>query len=162
MDLLLFFMLAFFCEFIDISLGGGYGTILTPTAIALGINPLVIIPAILFSEICTGFIGGFAHHKFGNVDLKIVAMDGALGLIGILVGVVLGISVSTVVLKAWIGFIVLICGFLLILNLKGYALVKQFKLRNDIPLTLLCSFNKGFKWRRLWSSINRWTNNCES
>ena len=143
MDLILFFVLAFFCEFIDTSIGGGYGTILTPTAIALGINPLIIIPAILFSEICTGFIGGFTHYKFGNVDLKIVAIDGAFGLIGILFGVFVGISISTVVLKAWIGLIVLACGVLLILSLNGRYIVKQFKLRNDIPLTLLCSFNKG-------------------
>ena len=139
----LFFILAFFCEFIDTSIGGGYGTILTPVAIAFGINPLVIIPAILFSEICTGFVGGFAHHYFGNVNWKIVMVDGTLGLIGILLGVFVGVSISPTIMKLWIGIIILSCGILLILSLNKIYLVKHFKLKNDIPLTLLCSFNKG-------------------
>lgn len=143
MNLLLFSILAFFCEFIDTSIGGGYGTILVPLAISMGIEPLVIIPAVLFSEICTGFLGGLFHHRFGNVDLKIVAIDGALGLIGICIGVFLGTSISTTILKAWIGLIVLACGFLLVLSLGGRFVVKTFRLRNDIPLTLICSFNKG-------------------
>lgn len=142
--LLLLFVIAFFCEFIDTSIGGGYGTILTPLAISLGIDPLVIIPAILFSEICTGFLGGFFHYRFRNVDFKIVALDGIIGLIGVMIGAVIGISIPPVLLKTYIGLIVLACGILLVLSFKNWYLVKgAFKLRNDIPLTLLCSFNKG-------------------
>jgi len=142
--LAVFFILAFICEFIDSSIGGGYGTILTPVALSLGINPLVIIPAILFSEIFTGFLGGFSHHYFKNVDFKIVGVDALFGFVGISIGVLSGIALPPIILKAWIGTLVLVCGIVLLLNLKGHYLIKgSFKLRNDIPLTLICSFNKG-------------------
>lgn len=144
MNLPCLFVLAFFCELIDTSIGGGYGTILVPLAMTLGINPLYMIPAVLFSEICTGFLGGFFHHRFRNVDFKIVGLDGALGFVGITIGALTCLSISSFILNIWIGLIVLACGILLILSLKGRWVVKGgFKLRNDIPLTLLCSFNKG-------------------
>ena len=81
------FLLAFVCELVDTSVGGGYGTILTPLGMSIGISHSLMIPAILFSEIFTGFIGGFAHHRFRNVDFKIVALDGFLGFFGVALGV---------------------------------------------------------------------------
>jgi len=138
------FILAFICEFIDTSIGGGYGTILTPVALSIGLSPLTIIPAILFSEICTGFVGGYFHHRFGNLDWRIVGVDFIFGFLGIALGVVTGIRISSFLLKLWIGLIVLACGILMLFSLKNRYIVKgKFKLQNDVPLTLLCSFNKG-------------------
>ena len=44
---LVLFFLAFCCEFVDSSLGMGYGTILTPTLLIMGFEPLMVIPAVL-------------------------------------------------------------------------------------------------------------------
>ena len=44
---LLLFVFAFGCEFIDSSLGMGYGTILTPSLLILGFDPLLVVPAVL-------------------------------------------------------------------------------------------------------------------
>lgn len=129
---------------IDTSLGGGYGTILTPVAMSMGISPAVIIPAILFSEICTGFGGGLFHFKFKNMDLRIVGIDIIFGFVGIALGVIVGQSIPAFWWKFWIASIVLACGILMLFSLRGHYLVKgEFKLRNDVPLTLLCSFDKG-------------------
>lgn len=142
--LAIFFAMAFLCELIDTSIGGGYGTILVPFALALGVNPFVIIPAVLFSEICTGFLGGAFHHWFKNVSFRIVGLDFILGFVGIAIGVLTGVSIPSRILKTWIGLIVLGCGILMLFTLKERYIVKgAFKLRNDIPLTLICSFNKG-------------------
>lgn len=142
--LLVMFVLAFVCEFIDTSIGGGYGTILTPLSLSMGISPLVIVPAILFSEICTGFTGGFFHHKFNNVDFKIVGIDFIFGFLGIGIGIFTGVRISIFLLKLWIGLIVLVCGILMVFTVKNRYIVKgKFKAKNDIPLTMLCSFNKG-------------------
>jgi len=140
----MFFLMAFLCELIDTSLGGGYGTILTPVAMSIGISPAVIIPAILFSEICTGFGGGLFHFKFKNVDFRVVGLDVVLGLLGIALGITVGVSIPEFWWRFWIATLVLACGILMLLSLKERYLVKgEFRVRNDIPLTLLCSFNKG-------------------
>jgi len=48
----------------------GYGTILTPLLLIFGFNPLQVVPAILLSELITGLLAGFTHHKAGNVNFK--------------------------------------------------------------------------------------------
>ncbi|KPV62012.1 MAG: Sulfite exporter TauE/SafE [Candidatus Bathyarchaeota archaeon BA2] len=145
LELLIFlFVMAFICELIDTSIGGGYGTILTPVAISIEIPLVVIIPAILFSEICTGFGGGLCHHKFKNVDFKVVGLDFLLGFVGITSGILTGISIPPFWWRFWIATIVLGCGILMLFTLKERYIVKgEFRLRNDIPLTIVCSFNKG-------------------
>ena len=46
--------LAFFCEFVDSSLGMGFGTILSPVLLLMGFEALDVVPAVLFSECITG------------------------------------------------------------------------------------------------------------
>jgi hypothetical protein len=63
--------MAFVAEFIDSTLGMGYGTTLTPLLmLVFGFEPLQIVPAILLSELITGLLAGFTHHSVGNVDFK--------------------------------------------------------------------------------------------
>ena len=47
-------LLAFVCELVDSSLGMGYGTTLTPILLLFGYDPIVIVPAVLFSEFLPG------------------------------------------------------------------------------------------------------------
>lgn len=64
-------VMAFFAEYIDATLGMGYGTTLTPLLmIVFGFSPLQIVPAVLLSELITGLLAGFMHHSVGNVDFK--------------------------------------------------------------------------------------------
>jgi uncharacterized membrane protein YfcA len=63
-------LLAFAAEYIDSTLGMGYGTALTPLLMGLfGFHPLQIVPAILLAELVTGLGAGFTHHAVGNVEL---------------------------------------------------------------------------------------------
>lgn len=62
-------VLAFFAEYIDSTLGMGYGTTLTPLLMLIfGFEPMLVVPAILLSELVTGLLAGFTHHSMGNVD----------------------------------------------------------------------------------------------
>lgn len=63
-------MFAFFCEYMDSTLGMGYGTTLTPVLLLMGFSPMEIVPAILLSELITGLLAGIFHHREGNVDFK--------------------------------------------------------------------------------------------
>ncbi len=68
-------ILAFLCEYMDATLGMGYGTTLTPIFILLGFNPLEIVPVVLLSQLLSGLLAGFCHHREGNVDLKPKSSD---------------------------------------------------------------------------------------
>jgi uncharacterized membrane protein YfcA len=61
---------AFLCEYMDSTLGMGYGTTLTPVFLLMGFAPMQIIPAILLSELISGILAGVFHHRQGNVDFK--------------------------------------------------------------------------------------------
>lgn len=63
-------VLAFLCEYMDSTLGMGYGTTLTPLFMLMGFGPHEIVPAILVSELCTGLLAGICHHREGNVNLR--------------------------------------------------------------------------------------------
>ncbi|MBN2018764.1 MAG: sulfite exporter TauE/SafE family protein [Sedimentisphaerales bacterium] len=68
-------VLAFVCEYMDSTLGMGYGTTLTPVLMLFGFSPMKIVPAVLFSELITGLLASFFHHREGNVNLKPATMD---------------------------------------------------------------------------------------
>jgi len=61
---------AFFCEYVDSTLGMGYGTTLTPVLLIMGFKPLQIVPVVLLSELISGLLAAFFHHREGNVNLK--------------------------------------------------------------------------------------------
>lgn len=61
-------LISFLSEFIDSSLGMGYGTTLTPVLLLFGFEPLQVVPAILLSELITGLLAGITHHSIGNVE----------------------------------------------------------------------------------------------
>lgn len=71
-------MTAFICEYVDSTLGMGYGTALTPILLLLGFSPLQIVPTILLSELITGISAGLLHHKQGNVEFKLKTNNLAL------------------------------------------------------------------------------------
>ena len=68
-------VIAFLGEYMDSTLGMGYGTTLTPVLIIMGYQPMQIIPAVLLSELITGLLAGFTHHMMGNVDFRPKTMN---------------------------------------------------------------------------------------
>ena len=63
-------ILAFCCEYMDSTLGMGYGTTLTPIFLLMGFGPHEIVPAILVSELVSGMLAGICHHAEGNVNFR--------------------------------------------------------------------------------------------
>ena len=68
MTVLSIFLAALACEYMDSSLGMGYGTTLAPLLMLSGFEPLQIVPAVLISELVTGVSAGLLHQCDGNVD----------------------------------------------------------------------------------------------
>ena len=68
-------IMAFLAEYVDSTLGMGYGTALTPLLLILGFEPLQVIPAVLLSQLIAGILAGIFHHFAGNVNFKPKTMD---------------------------------------------------------------------------------------
>ena len=68
-DLFVVVFAALLCQYLSVSFGVGYGTLLTPLLLILGFSPLRIVPAVLLSQLVGGIVGGFVHHRSGNITL---------------------------------------------------------------------------------------------
>ncbi len=164
-------MLAFVCEYLDSTLGMGYGTTLAPLLLIMGYSPLHIVPVILISELFSGLLAGFLHHREGNVNLRPKTLNlsvinkrlGELGHIeafkqGIprhlkvvllltscsIAGTVLGVFLAVNLPKLWVKLYIGI----LVLAMGIVILIClnktfDFSWKKIIGLGLLASFNKG-------------------
>lgn len=62
-------------EYVDSTLGMGYGTALTPILLMMGFEPMQVVPAILVAELFTGLAAGLVHAKVGNVDFTVKTLN---------------------------------------------------------------------------------------
>jgi len=140
-------LIAFVSEYVDSTLGMGYGTTLTPVLLLMGFEPLQIVPIVLVSEAITGATAAATHFKIGNVNfnlndrpIRIAAILSACSIVGTVVAVFLAVSIPTFYIKLYIGVLVLVMGLFILLkrpNKDGFAWKKI------VGLGLLASFNKG-------------------
>lgn len=140
-------VLAFLCEYIDSSMGMGYGTTLTPTLIILGYEPLIIVPAVLFSEFLSGLIAGGFHEYFGNAHLQSNSKEKQslfiliiAGIIGVIIATIANITLPSIIVKFYIAFLVIAMGCIVLYN--GNSKLKYSK-KGISLLGIVCSFNKG-------------------
>jgi uncharacterized protein len=140
-------IVAFISEYLDSGLGMGYGTALAPVLILMGNSPLVVIPAILLSQLFTDIAACFTHHRLGNVDLNINSFDfktalllGVVSSIGVIIAVIVALRIPRWMLTLYIGLLVLAMGVLIIATIKKPVNFSWIKITG---LSFLASFNKG-------------------
>lgn len=162
---------SFLFEYMDATLGMGYGTTLTPVLLLLGFSPLQIVPPILLSQLVSGLFAAFFHHREGNVNLKprtmnpkiIIRKSKSLGHIesfrrGIpthlkialllaacgVIGSIAAVIVAVNIPKLWLN-IYIGCIVLLMGALILATLNKEYKFSKSkiVLLGLVASFNKG-------------------
>jgi len=139
--------LAFISEYLDSSLGMGYGTALTPILIIMGFEPLKVIPAVLISQLFTDIAACISHHSLKNVNFKLGTNDfktalllGTLGSIGVTIAVITAIKIPKNILTLYIGSLVCAMGCLVIYTIRRPV---RFSWNRLIGIGLLASFNKG-------------------
>ena len=163
---ILVFCLAFICEYVDSTLGMGYGTTLTPILLVMGFAPLAVVPAVLLSELVTGATAAFLHHRAGNVsfdfrndrthrivkkmgklgymprsaDSRIAMVLGGCSLLGAVVAVFVAVEVPALYLKLFIGVLVLAMGVVILIR-RGRT--GRFSWTKITGLGVLAAFNKG-------------------
>lgn len=147
LTVLAIFLAALACEFMDSSLGMGYGTTLTPVLLLAGFEPLQIVPAVLLSELMTGLTAGLLHQRDGNVDFlrdararKTTLLLGSLSAIGALLAVWVAVSISKFWLGLFITAIILAMGVIILLTRN-----RQIPYRSGgiVAIGAVAAFNKG-------------------
>ncbi len=141
------FLAALICEYVDSSLGMGYGTTLTPLLLLAGFEPLAIVPCVLLSEFVTGLAAAIMHQRDGNVDLlrdpqarSAALMLSLLSVIGTVAAVTIAVSVPKAYLTGTIGIIIVLAGLTTLLTIR-----RQLRYRRGhlIVLGAVAAFNKG-------------------
>lgn len=145
--LLAVFLAALACEYMDSSLGMGYGTTLTPLLLLAGFEPLAIVPAVLVSELLSGAAAGLMHQRDGNVDFladararRTALQLGALSAVGTLVAVWVAVSVSRFWLGLGITAIILAMAVLILVTRRRRI---RYRARGIVALGAVAAFNKG-------------------
>jgi len=140
-------LMAFFAEYVDSSIGMGYGTTLTPALLILGFKPLDIVPTVLLSQMICGFFGALSHHNIGNVDLhyrskafRIMLVLASCSLAGTLFAVVLAVTLPKFWVTLYIGLMILGIGIYIIISGRKEGTFSWPKL---LVIGLVAAFNKG-------------------
>jgi len=141
------FFAALACEFMDSSLGMGYGTTLTPLLLLAGFEPLQIVPAVLLSELMTGLAAGVLHQRDGNVDFlndprarRTTLLLGSLSGIGAILAVWMAVSISKFWLGMFITAIILSMGVIILLTRKRQV---PYRAGGIVVVGAVAAFNKG-------------------
>lgn len=145
---LLLLVLALACEFVDATIGMGYGTTLTPILIILGYPVGMIVPAALLSQFVANVAASYFHHSAGNYNFwkdhrtrNVGLLMGGVGLVISFVTMQAALKVPDRVLRIGITLMVLGIG---VFMLVGSRLKVQFRMRNVGILAGVAAFNKAF------------------
>lgn len=145
---LVLLLLALACEFVDATIGMGYGTTLTPILIVLGYPVSMIVPAALLSQLLANISAAFFHHKTGNFDFwndhqtrNTGLLMGGVGLVVSIVAMQVALQLPDRYLRTAITVMVIGIGLFMLL---GSRLKLRFRMRNVGILAGLAAFNKAF------------------
>lgn len=140
-------MLGLACEYVDSSLGMGYGTTLTPLLLLLGFEPLSVVPAVLCSELLTGVSAVLMHQRDGNIDLRgdreargAALTLSALSTAGAVAAVLCAVRVSKAVLGNAIAVIIIAMGVITLGTLRRRIAYRRWLM---VLFGGVAAFNKG-------------------
>ncbi len=81
-EFLIFFAIGVFAQLVDGTLGMGYGATSTSFLLAYGIPPAISSAGVHVAEMFTTGVSAISHHRFGNINKKLVRhllIPGVLG-----------------------------------------------------------------------------------
>ena len=123
---------AFFCAYIDVAFGMGYGTLMAPFLLIIGYELLIIVPILLISQMCIGLFACVFHQKLKNADFHYKEKDTknamvfvVSGIIAMLFAIFLVLTIPSQILKLYVGCSVLIIGIILFLKKKFKFTMKK-------------------------------------
>jgi len=136
-EFLVFFAIGIFAQLVDGTLGMGYGATSTSFLLAYGIPPAVSSTGVHVAEMFTTGASAVSHHKFGNINKKLVKHLLIPGVLGSITGAyLLSDVIDGDVIKPFIAVYMIVLAFIIIKK----ALVKNIVKKKTKRLDLLASF----------------------
>lgn len=103
MERLIVFVLAgVAAQLVDGVLGMGYGVTSASVLVGAGAAPLAASAGVHLAELTTSVVSGVAHHRFGNVDWRVVRMLALPGAGGAAVGALTLGALPATVTRPWV------------------------------------------------------------
>jgi len=136
-EFLVFFAIGVFAQLVDGTLGMGYGATSTSFLLAYGIPPAVSSTGVHVAEMFTTGASAVSHHKFGNINKKLVKHLLIPGVLGSITGAyLLADVINGDVIKPFIALYMIVLAVVIIKK----ALVKNIVKKKTTRLDLLASF----------------------
>jgi uncharacterized protein len=102
-----------FAQFVDGTLGMGFGVTSATVLLYLGVAPVTASAATHAAKLPTTLISGLSHWRVGNVDLKILLRVALPGAIGGFLGAVVLTNISLASAKAWMAGLLVFFGLVI-------------------------------------------------
>jgi uncharacterized membrane protein YfcA len=116
-------VLAAAAEYVDSSVGMGFGTVVAPVLLLLGFGLEAVLPAVLVSETVSGSVAAVLHHRAANVDFsrgssdrRVVAKMLPAALLGAAAGGAMGGWLEAFPGDVVVGAVILAAGSLLLVR----------------------------------------------
>ncbi|MDR6846721.1 sulfite exporter TauE/SafE family protein [Flavobacterium granuli] len=136
-EFLVFFCIGVFAQLVDGTLGMGYGATSTSFLLAYGVPPVVSSTGVHVAEMFTTGASAISHHRFGNINKKLVKHLLIPGVLGSITGAyLLSDIIDGDVIKPFIAVYMIILAVIIIKK----ALVKNIVKKKTKRLDILASF----------------------
>ena len=126
-------------QFVDGTLGMGYGASSSSLLLAAGFLPAAVSASVHAAEIFSSLASGASHLKLGNVDKTVVLPLAAGGVIGGVAGAYFLSNIDSALIRPYIGLLLMILGIRILLTSrkrKGSDIGKRISSRFLVPLGL--------------------------
>ncbi|GAA3859205.1 sulfite exporter TauE/SafE family protein [Tessaracoccus defluvii] len=132
-------------QLVDGSLGMAYGVTSTTLLLAVGTNPAMASATVHLAEIGTTLASGVSHHRFGNIDWRVVARIGIPGALGSFLGATVLSSLSTEAAAPLMAVLLLLLGAYVLVRFTFFGistknLGKHLPTRFLAPLGVFAGF----------------------
>ncbi|MBP1224327.1 sulfite exporter TauE/SafE family protein [Flavobacterium sp. 1355] len=125
-ELLVFFAIGVFAQLVDGTLGMGYGATSTSFLLAYGVPPVVSSTAVHVSEMFTTGASALSHHRFGNINKKLVRHLLIPGVLGSITGAyLLADVINGDVIKPFIAVYMIVLAIIIIKKALRKNIVKK-------------------------------------
>lgn len=123
---LVFFGIGVFAQLVDGTLGMGYGATSTSFLLAYGVPPVVSSTGVHVAEMFTTGASAISHHKFGNINKKLVKHLLIPGVLGSITGAyLLSDVINGDVIKPFIAVYMIILAVVIIRKALKKSIVKK-------------------------------------
>ncbi|KQB38398.1 sulfite exporter TauE/SafE family protein [Flavobacterium aquidurense] len=125
-EFLVFFAIGVFAQLVDGTLGMGYGATSTSFLLAYGVPPVISSTGVHVAEMFTTGASAISHHRFGNINKKLVKHLLIPGVLGSIIGAyLLSDVINGDVIKPFIAVYMIVLAVIIIRKALAKTIVKK-------------------------------------